>query len=110
MDVKALSPDVIKKKILDVALSMTGADDGDIEAHCCHVLFFTEWLAGGTVFFKADTPLMEAGLTSTSAVGLPAKLRPTSCCTDESSRAVFEASGRAHEGSGWRQFAGDTGL
>eukprot|EP00439_Symbiodinium_sp_Y106_P047685 s3034_g6.t1 len=49
MDVKALSPDVIKKKILDVALSMTGADDGDIEA---------------------DTPLMEAGLTSTSAVGL----------------------------------------
>ena len=51
MDVKALSPDVIKKKILDVALSMTGADDGDIEAHCCHVLFFTEWLAGGTVFF-----------------------------------------------------------
>ena len=34
MDVKALSPDVIKKKILDVALSITGADDGDIEAHC----------------------------------------------------------------------------
>ncbi|CAE7294432.1 unnamed protein product [Symbiodinium pilosum] len=49
MDVKSLSPDVIKKKILDVALSMTGADDGDIEA---------------------DTPLMEAGLTSTSAVTL----------------------------------------
>ena len=43
MDVKALSPDVIKKKILDVALSMTGADDGDIEAHCCHVLRFTEY-------------------------------------------------------------------
>jgi len=49
LDVKSLSPDVVKKKILDVALSITGADDGDIEA---------------------DTPLMEAGLTSTSAVGL----------------------------------------
>ena len=66
MDVKALSPDVIKKKILDVALSMTGADDGDIEAPAFQ--FSVSLLESFPKMPQADTPLMEAGLTSTSAV------------------------------------------
>jgi len=48
LDLKAgLSLDVVKSKVQEVAMRITGADDGDIEA---------------------DTPLMEAGLTSNSAI------------------------------------------
>jgi len=48
LDVKAgLSLDVITNKVKEIALRITGADDGEIEA---------------------DTPLMEAGLTSNSAI------------------------------------------
>lgn len=54
LDIKNLHPDLVKKKILEVALSLTGADEEDIEA---------------------DTPLMEAGLTSTMAVGLSDELK-----------------------------------
>lgn len=54
LDIKNLHPDLVKKKILEVALSLTGADEEEIEA---------------------DTPLMEAGLTSTMAVGLSDELK-----------------------------------
>jgi len=48
LDVKAgLSIEVVTNKVKDIALRITGADDGEIEA---------------------DTPLMEAGLTSNSAI------------------------------------------
>jgi len=43
----ALNEDAVKKKVLEIALAVTGADDGEIEE---------------------DTPLMEAGLTSNSAI------------------------------------------
>ena len=69
MDVKSLSPDVIKKKILDVALSMTGADDGDIEVPFMRFVHHAQ--TQKKTLAEADTPLMEAGLTSTSAVTLP---------------------------------------
>eukprot|EP00931_Biecheleriopsis_adriatica_P064801 TRINITY_DN39496_c0_g1_i1.p1 TRINITY_DN39496_c0_g1~~TRINITY_DN39496_c0_g1_i1.p1 ORF type:complete len:815 (+),score=228.57 TRINITY_DN39496_c0_g1_i1:34-2478(+) len=49
LDVRNLSPELVQKKLLEHALAITGADDGEIEA---------------------DTPLMEAGLTSTTAIGL----------------------------------------
>lgn len=54
LDIKNLHPDLVKKKILEVALSLIGGDEEDIEA---------------------DTPLMEAGLTSTMAVGLSDELK-----------------------------------
>jgi len=48
LDVKSgLSLDVVKSKILEIAMRITGADDDEIQA---------------------DTPLMEAGLTSNSAI------------------------------------------
>merc|ERR1719343_126793 len=42
-----LGIDVVKDKVLEIAMRITGAEDGEIEA---------------------DTPLMEAGLTSNSAI------------------------------------------
>eukprot|EP00930_Biecheleria_cincta_P083909 TRINITY_DN7340_c1_g1_i1.p1 TRINITY_DN7340_c1_g1~~TRINITY_DN7340_c1_g1_i1.p1 ORF type:complete len:816 (-),score=228.71 TRINITY_DN7340_c1_g1_i1:563-3010(-) len=48
LDVKAgLTLDVVKSKVLEIAMRITGADDDEIQA---------------------DTPLMEAGLTSNSAI------------------------------------------
>merc|ERR1711972_25850 len=48
LDVKSgLSLDVVKSKVLEIAMRITGADDDEIQA---------------------DTPLMEAGLTSNSAI------------------------------------------
>merc|ERR550525_398069 len=44
---QGLGMDVIKNKVLEIASRITGAEDGEIEA---------------------DTPLMEAGLTSNSAI------------------------------------------
>ncbi|CAK9088032.1 Eukaryotic translation initiation factor isoform 4G-2 [Durusdinium trenchii] len=54
LDIKNLHPDLVKKKILEVALSLTGAAEDEIEV---------------------DTPLMEAGLTSSMAVGLSDELK-----------------------------------
>merc|ERR1719195_29637 len=48
LDVSAgLDEAIVKAKVLEIATRITGAEDGEIEA---------------------DTPLMEAGLTSTSAI------------------------------------------
>lgn len=48
LDIKNLSPELVSKKIMEVAMSLIQGDD-EIEV---------------------DTPLMEAGITSTVAVGL----------------------------------------
>jgi len=49
LDVANLSQEVVLKKIMEVALALTGGDEADLEA---------------------DTPLMEAGVTSSAAVSL----------------------------------------
>eukprot|EP00930_Biecheleria_cincta_P027915 TRINITY_DN1950_c0_g1_i1.p1 TRINITY_DN1950_c0_g1~~TRINITY_DN1950_c0_g1_i1.p1 ORF type:complete len:819 (+),score=189.80 TRINITY_DN1950_c0_g1_i1:115-2571(+) len=49
LDVANLSQELVLKKVLEVALALTGGDAADLEA---------------------DTPLMEAGITSSAAVGL----------------------------------------
>ncbi|CAJ1329725.1 unnamed protein product [Effrenium voratum] len=54
LDVKNLRPELVQKKIMEVALALTGAPEDEIQI---------------------DTPLMEAGVTSTMAVGLSDELK-----------------------------------